>query len=173
MQYVSTGSPAEIKAAGWPHGILLINPVFNHIFIFVASLSVTKSFPLEILLTPVISFAITGYIMVRQRQIRAGDASLFLKGRWKIAATRNHLLINLLIFTCLITGGGLPPSNIFVWPKTATILMQPIIGGAVFSFMIALLVLIILGSDSMNIARNKRLPEKFPAKNPSPETESH
>lgn len=173
MSHVFTNSPAEIKAARWPHEILLINLVFNHIFVFVAMLSVVKSFPLGTLLTPVLSFSIIGYILFKQQQIEASDASFFLKGHWKIAAKRNRWLMYLLVFTCATTGGGFLLSKAFVWSKTATIMMWAIVGGIGFlPFMIALLVLVTLGSDSMNIARDGRLPDNFLSKNPIPESES-
>lgn len=174
MPQVFTSSPVEIKSARWPHEILLINLVFNHIFVFVAMLSVSKSFPMGMLLTPVLSFSMIGYILVKQQKIEASDASFFLKGHWKIAAKRNRWLMYLLIFSCSTVGGGFLLSKAFVWSKTATIMMWAVVGGIGFlPFMVVLLVLVTLGSDSMNIARDGRLPDNFLAKHPSPEAGNH
>ena len=166
MSQVFTSSPAEIKAARWPHEIFLINLVFNHVFVFVVSLGVIKSIPMMIVLTPLISFSIIIYILIKQKSIEASDASFFLKGHWKIAAARNRWFMYLLIFTCTISGGGyflfgaLGLNKITLWAL--------IIGIGLLPFMIALLTLVTLGSDSMNIARDGRLPGNFLAKNPPP-----
>lgn len=166
MSQVLTSSPTEIKAARWPHEILLINLVFNHVFVFVVTLGVIKSLPIMIGLTPLISFSIIAYILFKQQKIEASDASFFLKGHWKIAAARNRWFLYLLIFTCSIAGGGyylfsaLGLSKITLWAL--------LIGIGLLPFMIALLTLVTLGSDSMNIARDGKLPANFLAKNPPP-----
>lgn len=166
MSQVFTSSPAEIKAARWPHEILLINLVFNHVFVFVVSLGVIKSLPAMIVLTPVISFSIIAYILIKQKQIAASDASFFLKGHWKIAAARNRWFLYLLIFTCTIAGGGYYLFNALGLSKIT--LWALVIGVGLLPFMIALLTLVTLGSDSMNIARDGKLPNNFLAKNPPP-----
>ena len=166
MPQVFTTSAPEIKAARWPHEILLINLVFNHVFVFVVTLSMIKSSPMLVGLTPSISFAIIAYILIKQKNIEASDASFFLKGHWKIAAARNRWFLYLLIFTCTIAGGGyylftaLGLSKITLWAL--------VIGVGLLPFMIALFTLVTLGSDSMNIARDGRLPNNFLAKNPPP-----
>ena len=169
MSQVFTDSPTEIKAARWPHEILLINLVFNHVFIFVATLGVIKSIPLLIVLTPLISFSIITYILVKQSKIEGSSASFFLKGHWKIAAARNRWFLYLLIFTCTISGGGYYLFNAFGLSKIT--LWALIIGIGLLPFMIALLTLVTLASDSMNFARDGRLPPGFLAKNPPPAAE--
>jgi hypothetical protein len=169
MAQVFTSSPTEIKAARWPHEILLINLVFNHVFVFVVSLGVIKSIPWMIVLTPIISFCIISYILTKQKRLEASDASFFLKGHWKIAATRNRWFLYLLIFTCTIAGGGyflfsaLGLSKITLWAL--------VIGVGLLPFMIVLLTLVTLSSDSMNVARDGRLPDSFLKNNPPPATE--
>lgn len=169
MSPVFTTSPAEIKAGRWPHEILLINLVFNHVFVFVVSLGVIKSIPWMIVLTPLISFSIIGYILTKQSKISASDASFFLKGHWKIAATRNRWFMYLLIFTCTIAGGGyylfsaLGLSKITLWAI--------VIGVGLLPFMVALLTLVTLSSDSMNVARDGKLPNNFLKNNPPPAAE--
>ena len=166
MSQVFTTSPDEIKAGRWPHEILLINLVFNHVFVFVVTLGVIKSLPMLIMLTPLISFSIITYILIKQKKIEASDASFFLKGHWKIAAARNRWFLYLLIFTCTIAGGGyylfsaLGLSKITLWAL--------VIGVGLLPFMVALFTLVTLGSDSMNVARDGKLPANFLAKNPPP-----
>ena len=166
MSQVFTSSPAEIKAARWPHEIFLINLVFNHVFIFVVTLGAIKNLPMMIFLTPLISFSIIAYILVKQRIIAASDASFFLKGHWKIAAARNRWFLYLLIFVCIISGGGYYLFSAFGLSKIT--LWALLIGIGLLPFMVALLTLVTLGSDSMNIARDGRLPDNFLAKNPPP-----
>ena len=166
MSQIFTSSPAEIKAAKWPHEIFLINLVFNHIFMFVAALGIVKSMPMMIFLTPLISFCIIAYILINQRRIAASNASFFLKGHWKIAATRNRWFLYLLMFTCTIAGGGYYLFHAFGLSKIT--LWALVIGIGLLPFMAVLLTLITLGSDSMNIARDGRLPDNFLAKNPPP-----
>jgi len=166
MSQVFTSSPAEIKAARWPHEIFLINLVFNHVFVFVVTISLIKSLPMMIALTPLISFSIIAYILIKQKNIEASDASFFLKGHWKIAAARNRWFLYLLIFVCAIAGGGYYLFSAFGLSKIT--LWALVIGIGLLPFMIALLTLVTLGSDSMNIARDGKLPANFLAKNPPP-----
>ena len=167
MSQVFTSSPAEIKAARWPHEIFLINLVFNHVFVFVVTLGAIKSLPMMIFLTPFISFSIIAYILIKQkRAIAASNASFFLKGHWKIAAARNRWFLYLLIFVCVISGGGFYLFTSFGLSKIT--LWALLIGIGLLPFMAALLTLVTLGSDSMNIARDGKLPNNFLAKNPPP-----
>jgi hypothetical protein len=166
MQQVFTSSPAEIRAARWPHEILLINLVFNHVLVFVSTLGMIKSLPMMIVLTPLISFSIIAYILIEQKKIEASDASFFLKGHWKIAAARNRWFLYLLIFICTISGGGFYLFSAFGLSKIT--LWAFGIGFGFLPFMIALVTLVTLGSDSMNVARDGKLPANFLAKNPPP-----
>ena len=167
MSPVFTSSPAEIKAARWPHEILLINLVFNHVFVFVVTISLMKSVPMLILLTPIISFIIIAYILAKQKQIESSNASFFLKGHWKIAAARNRWFLYMLIFVCAVSGSGYYLFTAFGLSKIT--LWALLIGIGLLPFMIALLTLVTLGSDSMNIARDGKLPNNFLARNPPPE----
>ena len=167
MSPVFTLSPTEIKAARWPHEILLINLVFNHVFVFVVTITLMKSLPMLIVLTPIISFFIIAYILIKQKRIESSDASFFLKGHWKIAATRNRWFLYLLIFVCAISGGGYYIFTVLGLSKIS--LWALLIGIGLLPFMIALLTLVTLSSDSMNIARDGKLPNNFLAKNPPPE----
>ena len=166
MAQVFTSSPAEIKAARWPHEILLINLVFNHVFVFVVTISMVKSLPMIIVLTPLISFSIIAYILIKQKKIEASDASFFLKGHWKIAAARNRWFLYLLIFVCAMSGGGYYLFSAFGLSKIT--LWALLIGVGLLPFMIALFTLVTLGSDSMNVARDGKLPTNFLARNPPP-----
>ncbi|MEW5943040.1 MAG: hypothetical protein AB1710_04190 [Pseudomonadota bacterium] len=157
-------SPEEAKRAKWPHEIFLINLIFNHIFLFVATLAVAGSFPLLPAVVPIISFGIVGYIMSKSRQIAAGNDTWFVKAHWRIGAKRNRAFALLLIITSVISGGGLGLSKMLGWAKIPTIAL---IGGAgLLPFMVALLVLIVLGNEAVHMARTGKLPKRFIEQNP-------
>lgn len=156
--------PEERKRAKWPHEIFLINLIFNHIFIFCATVAVFSTFPFMPVLVPVISFSIISYIFIRSRQIAAGNESWFVKAHWQIAAKRNRFFMLLLMITCAITGGGFWLSKLLGWAKVPTIAL---IGGVgLLPFMVTLLVLIVLGNESVFVAKEGKLPKRFAAQSP-------
>lgn len=157
-------SPEEGKRAKWPHEIFLINLIFNHIFLFCATVAVFGTFPLLTALVPAISFAIIGYILIKARRVAASDESWFVKAHWQIGARRNRLFMLLLTVTCIVSGGGLWLSKMFGWAKIPTIAL--IAGVGLLPFMVALLVLIVLGNESVFMARNGKLPKRFLEQNP-------
>lgn len=157
-------SPEEGRRAKWPHEIFLINLIFNHIFLFCATVAVFGTFPLLTALVPAISFAIIGYILIKARRVAASDESWFVKAHWQIGARRNRLFMLLLTVTCIVSGGGLWLSKMFGWAKIPAIAL--IAGVGLLPFMVALLVLIVLGNESVFMARNGKLPKRFLEQNP-------
>lgn len=156
-------SSEEGKRAKWPHEIFLINLIFNHIFVFCATVAVVGSFPLLPALVPAISFSIIGYILIKARQVAASDESWFVKAHWQIGARRNHYFMLLLTITCAVSAGGLWLSKMMGWAKIPTIAL---IGGAgLLPFMVVLLVLIVLGNESLYMARDGKLPKRFAEQN--------
>jgi hypothetical protein len=147
----------EITRAKWPHEIFLINLVFNHILVFASTFGVFSTFPLMVTIVPITSFVITGYIYFRAKQIAKGAETVFVKAHWVVADSRNKKFMGLLSITCLIMGGGFLISKMMGWSKIATI---AILGGVgLLPFMVSLLVLIVLGNDSMYQARHSKLPK--------------
>ncbi len=163
-------SSAEAQRAKWPHEIFLINLIFNHIFVFVATVSVVGSFPLLPALVPIISCCIIGYILIKSKQVSASDETWFIKAHWEICAQRNRLFMLLLSVPCVITVGGLWLSKTLGWAKIPTIAL---IGGVgLLPFMVSLLILIVLGNDSVHLARAGKLPKSFLTQNSDSQTES-
>lgn len=158
-------SAGEARRAKWPHEIFLINLIFNHIFLFCATVAVFGTFPMLTAIVPVISFAIIGYIFIRARQVAAGGESWFVKAHWQICNARNHFFMLLLTVACVISGGGLWLSGIFGWSRVTTIAL--IAGVGLLPFMVALLVLIILGNESVFMARDGKLPKRLVERNPA------
>jgi hypothetical protein len=152
-------SPEDRKRAKWPHEIFLINLIFNHVFVFCATVAVFGTFPLLPALVPIISFAIIGYILIRGKQISASDESWFVKAHWQIGVWRNRIFMLLLIVTCIVSGGGFWLSKMLGWAKIPTIAL---IGGVgLLPFMVVLLVLVVLGNESLFMAGDGKLPKSF------------
>ena len=158
-------SPEVAKRAKWPHEIFLINLIFNHVFLLCATAAVAGSIPLLPGLVPVISFAIICYIHISARQIAESDEPWFVMAHWQICASRNRFFMLLLTLCCVISGSGYWLSRVLGWAKIPTIAL---IGGVgLLPFMAALLVLIVLGNESVYMARNGELPEHFLQQNPT------
>jgi hypothetical protein len=152
-------SPEVMTRAKWPHEIFLINLVFNHILVFASTFGVFSTFPLMVLIVPITSFAITGYIILKGKKVAKSDEPHFVKAHWNIAARRNSHFMWLLSATCVVVGGGFLLSQAMGWSKIATIAT---IGGiGLLPFMVSLLVLIVLGNDSMYQARHGKLPKRY------------
>ncbi len=100
-------APDEIIRAKWPHEIFLINLVFNHILVFASTFGVFSTFPWMVLIVPVMSFGITGYILVKARMIKSSNDTVFVKAHWELARKRNSHFMWLLSITCGVMAGGL------------------------------------------------------------------
>lgn len=156
-------TPEEMVRAKWPHEIFLINLVFNHILVFASTFGVFSTFPLMVLVVPLTSFIITGYILFKAKQIAAGNETVFVKAHWVVANKRNTHFMWLLTISCVVIGGGFWLSKIMGWSKIATIALLGGVG--LLPFMVSLLVLIVLGNDSMYQARHSKMPrgQEIPA----------
>lgn len=157
QQYSATKE--EIFRAKWPHEIFLINLVFNHILVFASTFGVFSTFPWMVGIVPLTSFIITGYIFFKAKTIAAGNETVFVKAHWVVADKRNKKFIWLLSATCLILAGGFWISKMMGWSKIATIALLS--GAGLLPFMVTLLVLIVLGNDSMYQARHSKLPRGY------------
>lgn len=159
-----TVSPAETTLAKWTHEIFLINLVFVHIFIFCVSILMSKAYPLILAAVPIISFTIIGYIELKSRTVAKSEASCFIRAHWQIGARRNRIFAVLLLGTCGISAGAIYLSSVLHWNAITT---KALIGGfGLLPFMVALLILVVLGNDSVHQAKNGKLPDAFLAKNP-------
>jgi len=151
-------TPDEITRAKWPHEIFLINLVFNHILVFAATFGVFSTFPYMVLIVPLMSFSITAYIAIKAKQVAASSEIAFVKAHWALANKRNQHFMWLLIITCVVIGGGLMLSKVMGWSKITTIALLGGVG--LLPFMVSLLVLIVLGNDSMYQARHSKIPKQ-------------
>ncbi|GAB4297915.1 MAG: hypothetical protein Kow0096_16280 [Thiohalomonadaceae bacterium] len=140
------------KAAKWPHEIFLINLIFNHILLFVAFLSASSLQRLA-LIVPVISFAILAYILWRARKSLRVDP-WFVKCHWQLAARRSRtfvimlgIMVVVMIAIYLISGGNMRPQH---WA---------FFGVGIMPTLVTVLVLIVMESDALHLARFGKMPD--------------
>ena len=150
-------TPDEIVRAKWPHEIFLINLVFNHILVFASTFGVFSTFPQMVLIVPLTSFAITGYILIKARMVGNSDDTVFVKAHWALAHKRNSHFMWLLSITCGVMAGGFWISTAMGWSKIATIALLGGVG--LLPFMVSLLILIVLGNDAVHQAKSSKLPK--------------
>jgi hypothetical protein len=157
MTEIYQASAEEITRAKWPHEIFLINLVFNHILIFASTFGVFSTFPYMVLLVPFMSTVITTYIYFKARNIARSNETALVKAHWEVADKRNKKFMWLLTITCLFVAGSLMLSKSMGWSKITTIAL---IGGVgMLPFMGSLLVLIVMGNQSMYQARHSKFPK--------------
>lgn len=149
--------PDEIRRAKWPHEIFLINLVFNHILLFASTFGVYSTFPFMVLAVPIISVAITSYLLVKARCIAQSNETPLIKAHWTVADRRNKHFLILLLAGAVAGGGGYIAATALGWSKVQTIAV--LAGVGLLPFMISLLVLIVLGNASMYQARHRQFPQ--------------
>jgi hypothetical protein len=158
----------EIRLAKLPHEVFLVNLIFNHVFLFVASLAVIRSFPQVVMLVPLVSVSCIVYILLRaQREVH--NPSWFVQCHWHLAAKRNAMFMVLLLSTSVVIGGGWLISGFLNMAKIPT---YALIGGlGLLPFMVTLLILVILGNEAVHLAKQGKLPAWVVQRYPYPETQ--
>nr|VFK50179.1 MAG: hypothetical protein BECKTUN1418E_GA0071001_100133 [Candidatus Kentron sp. TUN]VFK50832.1 MAG: hypothetical protein BECKTUN1418D_GA0071000_100230 [Candidatus Kentron sp. TUN]VFK51232.1 MAG: hypothetical protein BECKTUN1418F_GA0071002_100133 [Candidatus Kentron sp. TUN] len=156
-------SKVDIKKAEVPHEIFLFNLVGNHILIFIASLGMFRSFPYPLYLVPIISVACLVYTILRAKRSLAIDP-WFAFCHWQIAARRAKVFIGMLFLLSIFSLFGWLGYFYFDLMKEA---IYAIIGGiGILPTMVTMLILIMVESDGLYQANQRRLPEwvlrKFP-----------
>jgi len=152
-------SEQDMVAAKWPHELFLINLIFNHIFLFVAFLS-ASSLQKLVIIVPVLSFAILGYSLWRARRSLKIDP-WYVKCHWQLAHKRSKIFILMLALMALVmviifavAGGHMRPQHYAIG------------GAAILPTMLTVLVLIMMESDALHLARDGQVPdwlvERFP-----------
>lgn len=155
-------SEKEAIDAKHPHEVFLINLVFNHIFLFVATLS-ASSLQMLVVLVPIISFGILAYTLWRAKRALVRD-TWFVKCHWQVAAKRSHTFIIMLLIMAVamlvilaVSGGHLRPQHYAIG------------GTAILPTMVTVLALVIMESDAMHQARNGMLPKWVVERYPNPD----
>jgi hypothetical protein len=159
-------SEAQSKLARFPHELFLINLITNHILLFVGLLGMMKSYPLLALVTPAISVAVLGYLLLRGRKERNSE-SWYVMVHWQLCMRRSRffvamiLLMGLVIAGLILSVGGdasqLKPGHYAI-------------GGVTFlPVMFSILALIVMESDAMHQAKTGLVPDGMVRMFPHPE----
>ena len=159
-------SDEEKKKAKLPHDLFLINLIGNHILTFVATLGLATSWAWPMLIVPIVSFSILGFIIYRGKKSRKND-SWFVMCHWQLAMQRSLFFIKMMLLMILIASFGVYGYMELGWMKEAVYAM---IGGiCVLPIMLTTLVLILMESDALHQAQKGELPEKIVKLFPNPD----
>jgi len=154
----------QLKYSTRPHELFLINLIFNHILIFVAALSIARSYPLLVVSVPGISISIMAYILWRANRSLHAD-SWYVMCHWQVTARYCRFFIAIL--------GGLILLSFIGWlfhkyMGARDIAIYAFIGGFVLlPTMVSVLLLILMESDSLHLARQGKLPKWVVARYPA------
>ncbi|MCK9531037.1 MAG: hypothetical protein M0R77_10840 [Gammaproteobacteria bacterium] len=143
----------EIRKAQVPHELFLFNLVFNHIFLFIVTIS-APSLQFLVAIVPALSVLIVGYTLLATRRAAQAE-SPFVHSHWRMAKNGSLLLLGVWLFAALFIGavlasaGGVPKP----WHYA--------VGSVVFiPTMVFILVLILFGSEALQHARAGTLPSR-------------
>lgn len=158
-------SEQEAKSAKIPHELFLVNLIGNHILWFVAALGIVKSLWQPLALVPIVSFSLLTYILWGSRRARK-NASWFVMCHWQLAAGRSRFFIYLLAAALTVSLLGWL-GHIYLGMRDVEV--YALIGGVgLLPIMVTVLVLIILESDALHLAVNKKLPKSILERFPNP-----
>nr|VFJ42853.1 MAG: hypothetical protein BECKFM1743A_GA0114220_100024 [Candidatus Kentron sp. FM]VFJ43517.1 MAG: hypothetical protein BECKFM1743C_GA0114222_100024 [Candidatus Kentron sp. FM]VFK05555.1 MAG: hypothetical protein BECKFM1743B_GA0114221_100024 [Candidatus Kentron sp. FM] len=159
-------SKVEVKKAAVPHEIFLFNLIGNHILIFIASLGMFRSFPYPLYLVPIISVFCLIYTLWRAER-SVGVDPWFAFCHWQVAARRAKVFIGMLSLLAAVSFLGWLGHTYLGMMKEGIYAL--IIGVGLLPTMMTMLILIIMESDGLYQAHQRRLPDwvlkKFPIKN--------
>lgn len=140
-------------AAKLPHELFLFNLLFNHILLFVVTIS-APSLQFLVAIVPTVSAAIVGYTVWRARSAQ-GSGNWHVRCHWRLAAARSlafsliWLLAGGLFGVMLIISGGDPDPRHYA-----------LAGLTFFPVMLSVIALILMESEALQHARHGTLPRR-------------
>jgi hypothetical protein len=143
----------ELKKAQAPHELFLFNLIFNHVFLFIVTIS-APSLQFLVLIVPWLSVSIVAYTLIASA--RAGrSATPYVQCHWRLAARRSLLLVGVWLLAALVIGAVLVAAGGVPGP------WHYAVGSLVFiPTMLLMLVLILLESEALQHARAGTLPRR-------------
>lgn len=157
----------EMKRARHLHAVLLFNFIVNHIFIFLASVSMMKQTLVPTMMVPVLSISMLAYILIRAQRARTQEPSWFVRCHWQLAAKRARTFLLLFVvmggFSALVYFGGHAMGMSTLSTKALTF------GVGLLPFMVTLLVLVVLEFDAEHQCKIGKVPPSAAAAYPAPQ----
>ena len=157
---------AEIKRAQSLHSVLLFDFIVIHVFVFVLALGLIKSSYIPLLMMPVISIALLGYVLLKARQASTQESSWFVRCHMMLAAKRARLFLILFLVT-----GTFTAAMLLLGPQLS---LSPIaskslaFGIGQLPFMVVLLVLVVMEYDAEHQCKTGKIPAAALALQPAP-----
>ncbi len=146
---------AEMKLATIPHDILLFNLIGNHILIQVLVGGLANSFPFLLLIPPAISISLISYTLWRAGKSPQRDTP-FVQCHWAVAAKRTRLF--LVMLGVLATASTFAALAHFYMGMMQEAAIAVVIGGGLLPVMVTMLILIMMESEALHMARHRRAP---------------
>ena len=145
----------QMSLAAVPHDILLFNFIGNHILITVLVGGMAKTFPLLLAVPVTISASLIWYTLWRARKSPQWDTP-FIQCHWSVAAKRTRVF--LIMLAVLATVGGFAAfAHLFMGLMLEAALA--LVGGVgLLPVMVTMLILIIMESEALHMAKHKRAP---------------
>lgn len=159
-------SVAEIKRAQHLHAVLLFDFIVIHIFFFILALSLIKNSYLPLILMPLLSIGLLGYVMFRAKQALAHEPYWFVRCHMMLAGRRARMFLALFFITgaftaALLLGGAKIGLSLIAAKSLAFGLGQ-------LPFMASLLMLIVLEFDAEHQCQSSKIPVSALALHPAP-----
>jgi predicted permease len=155
-----TISDEAAAKAKHPHELFLINLIFNHVFLFIATISASSLQALA-WVVPVISLAIIGYTLWRARRPRPDDDH-YVRCHWQLAARRSGKFVAM---WALAAAGALA---LFAVANGEPAPVHYALGATLFlPIMLTMLVLILMESEALQHARSRTLPKALAGSMPA------
>jgi hypothetical protein len=146
-------SDEEAKHAQMAHEVFLFNLIFNHVFLFIATVS-APSLQVLTLIVPTLSLLLMGFTIWYARRAATRE-SAYVSCHWRLAARRTFVFGGMwlvcgagILLLLLVAGGHLRPHHY----AFGALMFFPIMG--------TMLTLIILESEALQHARHRTLPQK-------------
>ncbi len=160
----------EWKKARIPHEIFLTNMAGNHILMFISALGMVGSFWQPLAMVPIISLCTLLYTIwraKRSQRVDSGD-SWFVMCHWQIAAKRSQLFLYMLMMMGVVALLGWVSHTYFGVMKIAA--LATVGGIGILPTLVTVLILIVMESDALHLAKNCRLPDSIVEQFPNPGT---
>ncbi len=157
---------AEIQRAQHLHAVLLFDFIVIHVFVFILALSFIKNSYLPLILMPLLSIGLLGYVMFRARQALTQEPSWFVRCHMILAGRRARMFLALFFIT-----GAFTAVLLFWGAKIGLSLIASkslAFGLGQLPFMASLLVLIVLEFDAEHQCKSSTIPASALALHPAP-----